>query len=177
MSAPWRQMEGHERVRELTRDWTTAIPALTIIIMMMLCTVMPLVTTLPVLPDAALALLIAWSIYRPGMMAPWAAFPLGLAADVFTGQPAGISATIWPATLLGLALIEPRFPLRDTRTDWVLAGAAIIIAKLAAWRLLHAAGLPLPFTPIALGAASTILFFPLVARLAAWVEHKWLGAG
>lgn len=176
MSTPWRQLEGHERVRELTSGWSTVIPSLTVIAVLLAWAVVPLVTALPVLPDAALALLIAWNLYRPDLLAPWAALPLGLAADIFTGQPAGVSATVWPATLLALTLIEPRFPMRDTRMDWLLAAAAIMVAKLVAWRLLAAAHLPLPFMPVALGIASTILFFPLVARLAAWVEQKWLVA-
>src|SRR3546814_8584100 len=78
-----------------------------------------------ILPDFGFALLIGGRLYRPDLLAPWAALPLGIAADILTDQPVGVSATIWPATLLALAMIEPRFPMRDVRMDWVLAAAAI----------------------------------------------------
>ncbi len=174
---PWGQMEGHERVRELTQGWGMCVPALTILGALLLCAVIPLVTALPVLPDVALALLIAWWLYRPDLLAPWAALPLGIAADILTGQPVGISATVWPVALLVLALIEPRFPLRDMRMDWVLAGAGIIGAKLLAWKLMAAAHFPLPPMPLMLGILATILFFPIIARLAAWMERQWLATG
>src|SRR3546814_2329014 len=82
-----------------------------------------------ILPDFGFALLIGWRLYRPDLLAPWAALPFGIAADILTDQPVGVSATIWPATLLALAMIEPRFPMRDVRMDWVLAAAAIVRAK------------------------------------------------
>lgn len=177
MTGPWRQMESHERVRELTRGWHFVIPALTIILALLFGAVIPLVTTLPVLPDLGLALLIAWRLYRPDMLAPWAGLPLGIAADVLTGQPVGVSATVWPLVLLALATIEPRFPLRDQRMDWALAAAAIIAGKLIAFQFFAIAHLPLPFMPVLTGMLSTILFFPLVARLAAWMERQWLVVG
>src|SRR3546814_6386181 len=73
--------------------------------------------------------------------------------------------------------LEPRFPMRDVRMDWVLAAAAIVAAKLLNWELLALAHSPLPLPPIILGMVSTILFFPLVACLAAWMERQWLAAG
>src|SRR3546814_9943336 len=84
MIAPWRQMESHERVRELTRGWPLVVPSLTIVGALLLVAVVPLVTTLPVLPDLAFALLIAWRLYRPDMVAPWAGLPLGIVADILT---------------------------------------------------------------------------------------------
>src|SRR3546814_7322190 len=123
-----------------------------------------------ILPDFGFALLIGWRLYRPDLLAPWAALPLGIAADILTDQPVGVSTTIWPATLLALAMIEPRFPMRDVRMDWVLAAAAIVAAKLLNWELLALAHSPLPLPPIIIGMVSTILFFPLLARLAAWME-------
>lgn len=174
MIAPWRQMESHERVRELTRGWPLVVPSLTIVGALLLVAVMPLVTTLPVLPDLAFALLIAWRLYRPDMVAPWAGLPLGIVADILTGQPVGVSATVWPLALLALAIIEPRFPLRDQRMDWALAAAAIILGKLIAYKLLALVNLPLPFAPVLTGMICTVLFFPIMARLAAWTERQWL---
>jgi len=107
-------------------------------------------------------------------MPPWLAFPLGMAADIFMGQPVGVNATAWPATLLVLALAERRLPLRDMRVDWVLAGVAILGARLLGWWLLALCGYSLPAPPILLVIAATILFFPLVARWTAWMERKWL---
>src|SRR3546814_12402706 len=86
---------------------------------------MPLVTTLPVLPDLAFALLIAWRLYRPDMVAPWAGLPLGIVADILTGQPVGVSATVWPLALLALAINQPRFPFPYQPLDWALAAAAL----------------------------------------------------
>lgn len=165
-----------ERLRDMVKGWSQCIPSLTIIAMLLATAVIPLVTTLPVLPDAGLALLLAWRLYRPDMLAPWAALPLGIIADILAGLPIGISATVWPLVLLALTFIEPRFPLRDMRMDWALAGSAIVVALFLEWKLLEVAHLPLPFMPILLSMISTILFFPLIARLAALMERKWLAA-
>src|SRR3546814_4423692 len=108
------------------------------------------------------------------MVAPWAGLPLGIVADILTGQPVGVSATVWPLALLALAIIEPRFPLRDQRMDWALAAAAIILGKLIAYKLLALVNLPLPFAPVLTGMICTVLFFPILARLAAWTERQWL---
>src|SRR3546814_4836959 len=100
MIAPWRQMESHERVRELTRGWPLVVPSLTIVGALLLVAVVPLVTTLPVLPDLAFALLIAWRLSRPDMVAPRAGLPLGIVDDILTGQPVGGKATGGPQALL-----------------------------------------------------------------------------
>lgn len=177
MILPMRQMEGHKQSDGLAPGWTVVVPALTVVGIILFCVVVPLVTTQAVLPDLGLALLIAWRIYRPDMLAPWAGLPLGIIADILTGQPVGISATVWPAILLALALIEPRFPMRDMRMDWLISAAMIALAKIFDWQLFALAHFTLPFAPVVLNIISTILFFPLTARLAAWMERKWLAAG
>src|SRR3546814_20420717 len=58
--------------------------------------------------------------------------------------------------------------------DWALAAAAIILGKLIAYKLLALVNLPLPFAPVLTGMICTVLFFPIMARLAAWTERQWL---
>src|SRR3546814_14614782 len=101
-------------------DWSSDVCSSDLLL---LVAVVPLVTTLPVLPDLAFALLIAWRLYRPDMVAPWAGLPLGIVAAILTGQPVGVSATVWPLALLALAIIEPRFPLR--RSDEPVYGKGV----------------------------------------------------
>src|SRR3546814_19710468 len=142
MSSPSRQLESDGRLRELTRGWPPVVPSLTIVGGLLLGAGVPLVTTLPVLPVLAFALLIAWRLYRPDMVAPWAGLPLGIVADILTGQPVGVSATVWPLALLELAIIDPRFPLRDQRMDWALAAAPIILGNLITYNMLAMVNLP-----------------------------------
>src|SRR3546814_20393204 len=108
------------------------------------------------------------------MVAPWAGLPLGIVADILTGQPVGVSATVWPLALLALAIIEPRFPLRDKRMDWALAADAIILGKLIAYKLLAMVNLTLPFAPVLTGMIFNVLFFPIMALLAPWTERHVL---
>lgn len=177
MIRPMRQMEKHKQSDEIAQSWTILVPALSIVGIILFSAVVPLVTTQAVLPDLGLALLISWRLYRPDLLAPWAGLPLGIIADILTGLPVGISATAWPAILLALTLIEPRFPIRDMRMDWLIAAALIALAKVLDWQLLGLVHFPLPFAPVLLNIISTILFFPLIARLAAWMERKWLAVG
>src|SRR3546814_19039371 len=58
--------------------------------------------------------------------------------------------------------------------DWALAAAAIILGKLIAYKLLALVNLPLPFAPVLTGMICPVLFFPIMARLAAWTERQWL---
>lgn len=170
-------MARDEQLSELTRSWTLIIPTLSVLLAIMASALVPLVTTSLILPDLPLALLISWRLYRPDQLAPWIALPLGFANDLFLGLPVGISATVWPLTIFVLALIEPRFPLRDIRMDWLLAATLICLAALLNWQLLSITHYPLPLTPMLINIGVTILFFPLVARLAAWMERRWLVAG
>src|SRR3546814_19127206 len=81
---------------------------------------------------------------------------------------------IWPLPLLALAIIEPRFPLRDQRMDWALAAAAIILGKMIAYTLLALVNLPLPFAPLLTAMTCTVLSFPIMPRLAALTARPWL---
>ena len=87
----------------------------------------------PLVPPLGFLMLLAWRLLRPGLLPVWAGFPLGLFDDLFSGQPFGSAMLLWSLAMIGLEMIEARFPWRGFYQDWLVAGVV------AAWYLLIAA--------------------------------------
>ena len=173
MNIPWRQMEPGEQVRFVVAGgWRAAIPPFTVLIATLLQSIFPLVTTLSLLPELGLALLVAWRVYQPALLPVWVALPLGIVADIVLAQPLGISAVSWPLVLIAIDLAQRRLPWVSLAGDWGVAGLAILLVMLIDWRMIifitGSASLPamLPRTIL------EILCVPLAARVAAAVEWR-----
>ena len=127
---------------------------------------LPFVTSAPLLPPFGFLLLVAWQQQRPGLFPVWAGLPLGLFDDLYSGQPFGSAVLLWSITMLGLDLLEFRFPWRGVTLNW-LAASGIVTAYLALAALIAnaAAGgtsLALLLPQIAL----SVLAYPIAARIA-----------
>jgi rod shape-determining protein MreD len=101
----------------------------------------------------------------------WAGLPLGFFDDLVSGQPAGSGVLLWSAAMLALEAIELRWPWRNFLVEWsvasVLIAAYLVIAGLIAnginrfdWIMV-----------IPLQIAVSILLYPLVGRLVAWLDR------
>ncbi len=142
------------------------IPPVTVMFMSLLPAFV-LTGSVPMMPPLGLMILLAWRIARPGMFPVWIGFPLGLFDDLFSGQPFGSAMLLWSLAMIGIELIEARFPWRSYMQDWMTMGAIIAIYLLAA-AVLSGAAVSVPML-IALCPQFLIalLLLPVVSRLVA----------
>lgn len=132
---------------------------------------LPIATAVSIMPPLGFMLLIAWRLVRPGLLPVWTGFPLGAFDDLFSGQPFGSAILLWSLTMLGIELLEFRFPWRGFVQDWLVA-AVVVTAYLALAALVSGAS-PSRYALIALGPqiVLSLLLFPIVARLTAGLDR------
>ena len=132
-------------------------------------TILPFVTTFPFLPPLGLLVLLAWRLRAPDVLPVWAAAPLGLFDDLFSGNPLGSATALWTIAVVAIDLLDSRLVWRDFWYDWLLAGGAI---------LLFLGGARLVATPLSahvdmvllIQILVSLLLFPLVAMLCARID-------
>ncbi len=100
------------------------VPWLTVIFGSVLQTLL-FIAAAPVMPPLGFLFLLSWRQLRPGVLPVWAGLPLGLVDDLFSGQPFGSAILLWSLAMIGLEVIEGRFPWRSYLIDWLLAAAII----------------------------------------------------
>lgn len=132
---------------------------------------LPVIAPAPVLPPFGYLMLLAWRFVRPGLLPLWAGLPLGLFDDLFSGQPLGSGILLFSLTLLGVELVELRFPWRSFLLDW-LAAAALVLIYLTAAALLSGADWTLvQMTVILPQLLLSIVLFPIVSRMVALLDR------
>lgn len=128
-------------------------------------------SAVPLVPPLGFLMLLAWRFVRPGLLPVWAGFPLGLFDDLFSGQPFGSAMALWSLAMIGLEILEARFPWRGFYQDWLVAGVV------AAWYLLIAAlfsGGAINGTMIAVllpQLVATLVAIPLLSRFTAALDR------
>ncbi len=126
---------------------------------------------MPVLPPLGFMTFLAWRLMRPGLMPLWVGVPLGAFDDLFSGQPFGSAILLWSLTMIGLELLESRFPWRGFWQDWFTAGFVILIYILAAMTI---SGAPVTIHLLIASLPQillSILLYPLLARIIAWLDR------
>lgn len=136
-----------------------------------LLTIIPFVATFPVLPPLGLMILLAWRLARPDTMRIWAPLPFGFFDDLVSGQPIGSAMLLWTVAFLIIDLLDQRIMFRDFWRDWVLATGAIALA-LVGGRLIAAPFRAQVDTLILFQGVASVLLYPFVARLVAWLDRK-----
>ena len=132
---------------------------------------LPVIAPAPVMPPLGFVVLLAWRLLRPGLFPLWAGLPLGMLDDLYSGQPFGSAVLLFSLTLLGIELIELRFPWRGFLLDWALA-SVILALYLGASALVSGAVLtPRQLVVIVPQLIISIVVFPLVARLIAGLDR------
>lgn len=147
-----------------------ALPALTVMLGS-LVTIWPFVATIPVLPPMGLLMLLGWRLMRSDNFHIWAALPLGLFDDLFSGQPLGSAMLLWMLCFFAIDLIEQRLMFRDFWQDWLIASGAIGFCLIAG-RFLATPITAHVDTVLLVQVAITIMLFPVVSRLCAWLDGK-----
>ena len=82
--------------------------------------ILPVVTAFPIAPPTGLLMLLSWRLIRPELWPAWAALPLGLADDLFTGNPLGTAPVLWTTCLLIIDQIDRRMIWRDYWQEWLI---------------------------------------------------------
>lgn len=100
------------------------LPYLSIVIGSLL-PILPIATAVPLVPPLGFMALVAWRMVRPGLLPVWAGFPLGFIDDLFSGQPFGSAMLLWSLAMIGIEIIETRFPWRSFVLDWMTSSAII----------------------------------------------------
>lgn len=132
---------------------------------------MPVIASAPVLPPFGLMLLLAWSQVRPGLLPIWAGLPLGAFDDLYSGQPFGSAILLWSLVMMALLAIEARFPWRNFALDWLIAAGLICLCLVAMLAIANAAGGSAALAVIAPQAATAVLLYPLLGRLAGALDR------
>lgn len=136
---------------------------------------LPIVTQTGWVPEFGLLMLLAWRLLRSDPWPLWGAVPLGLANDLLSGGPLGLSIVTWTAAMLALDLAERRTMWRDYWIEWLLGALLILWSESARWWAAGLAGADLPYATIWPRVAISALLFPLAARLAVLLDQRRLG--
>lgn len=134
----------------------------------------PLFASSPVMPPLGFLMLLAWRQIRPGLLPVWAGLPLGLIDDLYSGQPLGSAILLWSVAMLVLEAVEARFPWRSFLHEWFVASAMLIPYLLLTALLAKLSGGGTPFAAMLPQALATLLIYPLVGRLVAWLDRARL---
>ncbi|MEO6151652.1 MAG: rod shape-determining protein MreD [Croceibacterium sp.] len=132
---------------------------------------LPIIAPAPVLPPLGFVVLLAWRLLRPGLFPLWAGLPLGMFDDLFSGQPLGSGVLLFSLALVGIELIEFRFPWRGFLLDWGLAVAILAVYLSAAALLSGARMTPVQLTVIVPQLVLSVVLYPLVARVVAVLDR------
>lgn len=132
---------------------------------------LPIIAPAPIVPPLAYMLLLAWRLMRPGLLPLWAGLPLGAFDDLFSGQPFGSGVLLFSLTLIGIELLDMRFPWRSFWQDWIIAvgllAAYLVLAALVSGARvdgeLYYALMP--------QFVLSIVMFPLVARIVSMLDR------
>ena len=135
---------------------------------------LPIISSAPIVPPLGYMLLVAWRLMRPSLLPLWAGLPLGAFDDLYSGQPFGSGILLFSLTLIGIELLDARFPWRGFLLDWLLASA--ILALYLALSALVSGGqiTPIQLSVIVPQLLVTIVLYPIVARLVALLDRARL---
>lgn len=131
----------------------------------------PLASAVPLVPPLGFLMLLSWRFVRPGLLPVWAGFPLGLFDDLFSGQPFGSAILLWSITMIGLEILEARFPWRGFYQDWIVGGLVASAYLLFAALFSGASIGGLTFLVLIPQIVLTAILIPLLSRLTAGLDR------
>ncbi len=147
-----------------------AVPWITVMLASLLPQ-LPIASAVPLIPPLGFMTLLSWRLVRPGLLPVWAGFPLGAFDDLFSGQPFGCAIVLWSITMIGIELVEARFPWRGFFQDWIVAGIVV------AWYLVIAAllsGGRIGFTALGVLVPQivvSVVVIPIMSRFVAGLDR------
>ena len=164
--APTRIGEPPSRLR------LQAIPIVTVMLASALPMMLPLIAAWAYLPPLGLLLFLAWRLLHPTLWPVWIGLPLGLWDDLVSGQPVGSAMGLWTIAMLAIDFIDQRTYWRGYWQDWLIAAVATSVIIFAGAALAHPQTAPSQILGlIGLQMAASILMFPMMVRVAAWLDR------
>ena len=136
-----------------------------------LLTIVPVIAHYPLLPPFGLLVLLGWRLLRPELFPIWAAAPFGLFDDLLSGQPLGSAILLWTISFFAIELFDQRLVWRDFWQDWLIAAGAVAFCLIAG-RLIASPISAHVDTMLLVQILVSIMLFPLIARLVAWLDRK-----
>jgi rod shape-determining protein MreD len=156
------------------RSLAAYIPAISVLAAALLQMV-PAVSLTGWFPDFGYLVFIAWRLLRADPWPAWWAAPLGLANDLITGGPIGLSVALWTATMIVLDLIDRRTMWRDYWIEWALAAVLLTAAESLDWWAAGAAGAVAPYNSIVEPLLIAVFAFPIAAFIVSRIDRWRLG--
>lgn len=147
-----------------------ALPWLSVALASVLATVL-VISSSPVMPPLGFLTYLAWRQLHPSALPIWAGLPLGLIDDLYSGQPFGTGVLAWSLATIVTDVIETRLPWRNFSTEWTVAGAIIAIYILFGLLVANVAGGATPMVVIVPQIVLSILLYPLVGRIVAFLDR------
>ncbi len=163
-------MTPDERRRWLLSLWRYAVPALLCALLAALM-LAPLPLPVPAMPNLALMGVLAWAMLQPGLMPPWLGFVIGVLADLLSGVPLGVNATLFAVAAGSIRLVDAVLVDRDHRFDWLAVGLMVLACTLAAGPLMALAGRPVPVLPLLWQVLTSLIAWPLLLRACVAVQR------
>lgn len=147
-----------------------AVPWITVMLASLLPQ-LPIASAVPLIPPLGFMALLSWRLVRPGLLPVWAGFPLGAFDDLFSGQPFGCAIVLWSVTMIGIELVEARFPWRGFFQDWIVAGVVVtwylVIAALFSGGRIGGTALVVLVPQLAI----SLVLIPVMSRLVAGLDR------
>ncbi len=167
-------LSSGRRVGQGPRTGAAYIPAASVVAASML-TALPIVSTSGWYPEFGFLALIAWRLLRSDPWPAWWAAPLGLANDLITGAPIGLSVALWTATMILLDLVDRRTMWRDYWIEWALAALLLLLNELAERWAAGMTGAAVPIASVAPPLLISVFAFPIAAWAVAKIDRWRLG--
>lgn len=168
---PWHLMNAAERRSFWWGHWRLGVPA-GVTLLLVLAMTAPVLAPMPVFPLLGLLGVFVWATFQPALMPPWAAFLIGVVADLVFGQPIGVNATLFAAAAAFVRVFESRYGHHAHGFDWGVAAALIIVFEVLTTQLMGLAGRPLALLPLGWQMLTSIAAYPLVVWLCARVQAR-----
>jgi len=131
-----------------------------------------------IVPPFGLLALFYWSVYRPDLVGPLAAFMVGFLTDALTGGPLGVFSFLF---LMVQAMAANQRQIFLAHSFFVLWwGFAFVAAAtgLFGWLAMTAIeGYFMPLRPVLFQALTAMALFPLMAGFCGRIQRAFLGGG
>jgi rod shape-determining protein MreD len=137
-----------------------------------LAPLLPMIVSAPVVPPFGFMMLLAWRLLRNDLWPVWAALPLGVFDDLFSGAPIGTAMALWTMAFVAIDAIDRRWVWRDHIQDWGIAIAFVgVYLLLSLWL----SGGKLPLVMLIPQLALAAFLFPVIGRTTAMLDRWRLG--
>ncbi len=159
--------------RESSPFRANIIPAVSVLLGS-LTVLLPVISTMPVMPPFGLMFLVAWRLIRPGLWPVWAGFPLGLFDDIFSGNPIGTAALLWSTVFIYIEIVDHRYLWRGFWQDWFIASTSLMIVLAGGVLINNIIAENVSLLVIIPQLILSIFLYPLMLRIVAGLDRRRL---